>query len=70
MKDFEARFEVRQKMSRENGLAPEFDNIQLGKVHSGNVPSGIFSQIASIADLDVSAWRDQEEDGFVKIIAR
>ena len=51
-------------------LISGFEDVQLGRVHSGNVPKAIFSQIESLTSFDYSNWNRHDEGGFVKIVAR
>jgi hypothetical protein len=51
-------------------LISTFENVQLGKVDSTNVPVSRLRQIKSLTGFDFSGWNQSEEDEFVKIVAR
>jgi hypothetical protein len=51
-------------------LVSSFEHVQLGKVHSGNVPETAFAQIEGIGGFDFSEWSQHDEEGFVMIVAR
>jgi hypothetical protein len=49
-------------------LISSFENVQLGKVHSGNVPKSSFHEIENLQTFDFGDWEGHDEEGFIKIV--